>query len=222
MLEECILSFKNRSEVLELPYPLQSFELGNPHNNYTFSTINIGDVLAIGKSKLKTLSIDSFFPKNDAPYLINHNFKDPMACVATIEKWRISGHPIRVTIVGAGINLAMAIDGFTRGRDEGDGSGDIAFTLDLSEYSYLNVGQSKSIGQINKDRKKKELNERPKEKEDNPTKHKVRKGDTMWDMAEKYYHDGNKWPAIAKANGMKDGRDLKVGQEIKIPKLEGK
>lgn len=219
MLEECILSYKNRAEVLELPYPLQSFELGNPHNNYTFSTINIGDVLAIGKSKLKTLSIDSFFPKNDAPYLINHNFKDPMTCVSMIERRRKSGLPIRVTIVGAGINLAMAIDGFTWGKDEGDGSGDVAFTLDLTEYSYMNVSKSKSNSQINKDRKKKELNPRPKEDSKVQTTHKVKYMDTMWDMAEKYYHDGHKRPAIAKANGMKDGRDLKVGQTIKIPKL---
>jgi len=221
MIQECILSYKDRVEVLELPVPLQEYELGNPHNSYTFSTINNGDVIAIGKKKLRTLSINSLFPNQVYPYLIKKEFPTPKECINKIEKWRLSGEPIRVTIVDTEINHAFVIDEFKWGRASGDGSGDIHFTLDLTEYTYLNTEKSKSNKEV-KNSDKTKLKDRPTNKK-TTTSHKVKYGDTLWDMAEKYLGNGNRWKEIAKANGIKDGWALVVGKTIKIPpKAEAK
>ena len=45
----------------------------------------------------------------------------------------------------------------------------------------------------------------------------VRQGDTLWELAEKYYGKGTLWEQIAKANKIKNPRALKVGQKIIIP-----
>jgi len=218
-MQQCILSYKNRSEILELPVPLQEFELGNPHNTYSFSTINSGDVIAIGNKKLRTLSINSVFPDKAYPYLLKKDFPSPKECINIIEKWRLSGEPIRVTIVDTEVNHAFAIDEFKWGKASGDGSGDIAFTLDLTEYSYLNTEKSKGKKEI-KSSDKNKLKERPKESKD-VSKHKVKLGDTLWDLSEKYLGDGNRWKEIAKANNIKDGWALVVGKDIKIPAKTG-
>lgn len=214
-MEQVVLSYKNRSEVLELPWPLQEYSLGSPHNTYKFDTINTGEVLAIGKKKLKELTINSTFPAHDYPFLLNKNFPEPSAAIAKIDKRRLSGDPIRVAIMDTDINLAMAIESFEYGKEDGDGSGDVEFTLTLREYSYLNVERSKKASN------KSELKERPKEvKKENPSIYTVKQGDTLRDLADKYLDDGNRWQEIAKLNGINDPRTLQIGVDLKIPAKE--
>ncbi len=56
-----------------------------------------------------------------------------------------------------------------------------------------------------------------------PIDHTVENGDTLFDIAQAYYGDGNQWRKIAQAPAnRKDNRDLtpeslKVGQKIRIP-----
>ena len=46
----------------------------------------------------------------------------------------------------------------------------------------------------------------------------IRKGDTLWELADKYYGDPYKWPLILEMNRLPEsGRDLPVGTVIQIP-----
>lgn len=45
----------------------------------------------------------------------------------------------------------------------------------------------------------------------------VKKGDTLWKIADKYYGDGSKWKKIADYNKIKDPRKLSVGKKLRIP-----
>lgn len=49
--------------------------------------------------------------------------------------------------------------------------------------------------------------------------HEVKKGDTLWKIAERYYGDGSLYPKIFEANRniLKDPNMIKVGQKLKIP-----
>lgn len=211
-MQQLVLSFENRSEVLELPWPLQDHNISSPHNTYSFDTINTGEVLAIGKKKLRTMTISSFFPSKPYPFLFSQTFPEPNVCIEMINKWRLSGKPIRVAIMDTDINLAMAIESFDYGKEDGDGSGDVAFSLSLKEYSYLNVERSK------KPSKKGVLKDRPREKPSKQvTSYLVKKGDTLWDLADKKLGDGSRWREIAKLNGVKDPRKLQIGTKLKLP-----
>lgn len=48
-------------------------------------------------------------------------------------------------------------------------------------------------------------------------RHTVARGETLWAIAVRYYGDGNRWTAIAQANGIRDPRRLAVGQVLTIP-----
>ena len=215
-MQQLILSFNNREEVLELPYPLQEHSIANSHNTYTFNTINQGEVLAIGKKKLKSMTINSFFPAHQYPFLLTKKFPEPNVCISTIEKWRLSNKPIRVIIVDTDINYAMAIEEFVYGVEQNDGSGDISFTLTLREYSFLNVERSKKPDDVSG------LKNRPNEKVDEKGAklHTIKEGDTLYDLADKHYGDGKKWKIIAKANKITDPGRLKLGTDITIPPKE--
>lgn len=45
----------------------------------------------------------------------------------------------------------------------------------------------------------------------------IKKGDTLWALAVKYYNDGTKWPKIADASGVRDPKRLQIGQVVTIP-----
>lgn len=213
-MQQCILSFEERKEVLELPYPLQEWTLSSPHNTYNFTTINTGEVLAIGKKNLKSITINSVFPAKNYPFLLNKNYPEPEACVQMIEKWKNSGKPIRVVIVDTDINYAMAIEDFSHGMESMDGSKDVTFTLSLIEYSYLNVERSNPKSAKNK----KDLKDRPGEKkESGAARHKVKQGDTLWDLSAKYLGNPRRWQEIAKLNNITNPRTLQIGTELKLP-----
>jgi nucleoid-associated protein YgaU len=45
----------------------------------------------------------------------------------------------------------------------------------------------------------------------------VKKGDTLWAIAYKYYKDGTEWPTIARANKLRNPNLIFPGQRLKIP-----
>jgi len=47
--------------------------------------------------------------------------------------------------------------------------------------------------------------------------HTVKKGETLWIIAQEYYGDGSKWKLIQKANDIKNPDKLDIGQTLKIP-----
>ena len=50
-----------------------------------------------------------------------------------------------------------------------------------------------------------------------PQSYKVKKGDTLWAIAKKYYDDGSKYKEIAKANNIKNPNLIFINQIITIP-----
>ncbi len=47
--------------------------------------------------------------------------------------------------------------------------------------------------------------------------HTVRKGDTLWSLAMKFYGDGKRWREIAQANNIEDETKLPIGKVLTIP-----
>lgn len=50
-------------------------------------------------------------------------------------------------------------------------------------------------------------------------KYRVKEGDTLFSVAEKFYQDGYKYQEIAKSNNLENPDLLEVGQTLEIPKL---
>ncbi|OHW62165.1 hypothetical protein EUAN_12340 [Andreesenia angusta] len=160
-MQKYILSYNNREDVMQLPVNPQGWGLGTGHNNETFSNFERGDMKLIGRTGLKHITIESFFPNQTYPFCTYKPHVDPWSLVHMIKKWKGSNRPIRLIITETDINDAFAIENFT--YEQRDGTGDIYYTLELSEYRFLNVSEVGGSGRtIDKDTG---LRERPVELE---------------------------------------------------------
>lgn len=137
---DIFISINNREQVIQLPIVPREFQIGSPHGNETFKTISQGEIKLIGLRELKTLSIASFFPAKDYPFSRNKTYK-AWEYVEIIESWADRRKPIRVIITDTPINLAMTIDNFEYGPR--DGSGDVYYTLSLSEFKFIQLQMKK-------------------------------------------------------------------------------
>ena len=49
-----------------------------------------------------------------------------------------------------------------------------------------------------------------------PQTYTVKKGDTLWDIACRFYGDGTKWGSIAAKNGVTNPRKLQIGKVLTL------
>lgn len=209
---EMWLSWQNLAEQLQIPVLPPSYEVEVSNKNQVVNINELGDINLIGKSGLKHMTVSSFFPNQDYPYVTTQNRHDPHVYVESIEKWRLSGKPIRLIITETPINLAMSIDSFS--YREQDGSGDIYYDLELSEYKFTNIKQSKKEYEDPiKTGSKKDVKRETKE---TPKTYTVKAGDTLSIIAKKTTGNSANYKKIAEKNNIKNPNIIKVGQVLKL------
>lgn len=202
------LSNSTGKEQFQLPVPPESFELSTGNNNTTVNIHNIGEINLIGKGRLATITISSFFPAKVYPFCQYGNFPKPYECVAMIERWKKEGKPIRLIITETNINIAVAIENFNYG--EKDGSGDVYFTLELKEYRFINIQTTSNQKGYSIPSTKRPITKSI------PNTYTVKPGDTLWIIAKRLTGNGANYKAIATKNGIKDPNKIYPGQKLVI------
>lgn len=133
---DIFLSINNREEVIQLPVVPQEFTIQEPHNNENYQTITQGDIKLIGLAGLKSLTLESFFPGQDYPFLRSRSLWG-WEYVEKIQGWMTKRVPIRLVIANTPINMACTIEDFTYGLKPG--SKDIHYTLTLEEFKFIQL-----------------------------------------------------------------------------------
>lgn len=172
------LMSEDKKEKLQLPVPPETYEVEREQNNTTVNIINLGELNLLGKGKLATLPIESFFPAHEYPFCQYTGFPKPYECVAMIDKWRKSIRPIRVLITEADVNIAMSIEKFS--HKEQDGTGDVYFTLELKEYKYESSSSVSSLSAQTSGTKKTAKPAATRQTKAVAKTYIVKKGDTLW------------------------------------------
>lgn len=139
---DIFLSVNNREQIIQLPIVPSEFMISSPVSNETFTTINQGDLLLLGEEGLKGIVIDSFFPhhKKNYPFARSNQYKR-WEYVEMINAWKKNKLRVRLIATGSPVNMVMGIADFTYGYK--DGSGDIYYTLTLSENPDIKLVKKK-------------------------------------------------------------------------------
>ena len=131
------LSVNNREEVIKLPVVPPSFTITKPRNNKKFETVSGAELKRIGASGLKGITIESFFPVRDYPFLRDRTYQG-QGYVYIIDTWVSRRLPIRLIITDTPINMAVSVENFeyTIGQDS-----NLNYVLTLEEFPLINVSE---------------------------------------------------------------------------------
>ncbi len=209
---EVWLSYDNNKEKFQLPVTPSTYQVGVDTLTDKVEVTGIGMINLIGNSDLKALAIESFFPVHNYSFIETNKLLKPFEYVKMLEKWRISKEPIRVIFTDTPINYPMVIESFSWGEE--DGTGDVYFALELTEYKLLKLAKASKSKTVVKQTK------RP-VKKTKSTKYTVKRGDSLWKISKKFYGSGTKWKKIYNNNKRVIGKNpnlIYLGQKLVIPK----
>ena len=195
--------FKTKDKAVRLPVMPSEFERVIGADYETNNVISLGDVATFNGNGLAQLSLSSFFPNKEYSFNAYSNVPKPYDLVRYFKEWKNKGTVVRVILTGTDINQSMYITNFSYG--EKDGTGDVYYSIDLLEYRPITIPKYNNDND-NKDNSDREDNNKDKKEEDNKTTqktHKVKKGDSLWAIAQKYYGKGSLYPKIKEANKTK-------------------
>ena len=178
-----------------------------PNENRVRSLAMGGTVNIWGGRGLREVKLTTFLPAATSPF---YNGQEPESVLAMLKSWQDSGDPVRLIISGSDINDAFLIEDVSETLAEGDR--DVGLTLTLREYKFKSAlaalaGGSGSAASVSKTRTDERVT---------PKTYTVKKGDTLWDIACRFYGDGTKWGAIAAKNGVADPRKLQIGKVLTL------
>ena len=192
------------NDKIRFPIVPPSIGVNRSNNIDTESVIKLGEVPIFNGTSLKTIEFTSFFPNQEYSFCDYTGFMKPYEFSEKIQKWMYEGKPLRVIVTDSPTNMQCLIQQFD--TVEQDGTRDLYFTLNLLEYRSIEV-PSLSGSNTSSNSNNTQNTSRPSETNTNSNNqqktHKVVRGDTLYDIAKKYYGNGNLYPKIKEANKTK-------------------
>lgn len=177
-----------------------------PNENRVRSLAMGGAVNIWGGRGLREVKLTTFLPAAGSPF---YTGQEPETALAMLKSWQDSGDPVRLIISGSDINDAFLIEDVSETLAEGDR--DVGLTLTLREYKFKSALAALAGGGASSTAAPKRTDERV-----TPRTYTVKQGDTLWDIACRFYGDGTRWRAIAAKNGVTDPRNLQVGKVLTL------
>lgn len=192
------------NDKIRFPVVPPSIGVNRSNNIDTESVIKLGEVPIFNGTSLKTIELTSFFPNQEYSFCDYTGFMKPYEFSDKIQKWMYEGKPLRIIVTDSPTNMQCLIQQFD--TVEQDGTRDLYFTLNLLEYRPIEVPNLSNSNTSNTSNNTQNTS-RPSETNNNTSNtqktHKVVKGDCLYDIAKKYYGNGNLYTKIKEANKSK-------------------
>lgn len=163
--------------------------------------IKTGELVAFAGRKLSTFDIDCFFPNQDYNFCEYYGFPKPYDCIDKLKRWMDEGWILRLIVTETNINMECIITDFD--YEEKDATGDVYYSLSLKEYRRFKMPLADIPGNGDAQETQKSDNNNNQNstgQQQQQRIHTVKKGDTLWGLAKKYYGSGSKYPVIFNAN----------------------
>ena len=173
----------------------------------TIDLLNVGEINVPGMRGLIKVSLATFLPDSNSPF---YTGVAPEQIVQAVKKAKNGQKAIRIIISGSDVNTQFNVSAMSETYKEGQG--DIYISWSFVELRDLNTGQVASFVRRYTDTglcTRRTTRSVPKAVT-------VQDGDTLWNLARRYYDDGTRWKDIALANDMYED-NLLPGTRLIIP-----
>lgn len=180
--------------------------ISRPNTNRVLPLAMGGTVNAWGGRGLRQVKLVTFLPGENSPFFGGVSAE---TILSELRRWQDSGEPIRLIISDSDINDAFLIEDVTEMLREGDR--DVGLALTLREYKLKSAlaalaGEGSAVT----------ANPIREEERITPQTYTVKQGDTLWNIASRFYGDGTKWRTLAAKNGVNDPKKLRTGEVLTL------
>jgi LysM repeat protein len=164
-----------------------------------YDIINIGNVEIPKGTSLLTFSWSATLPgksRRNASYVKSQHWRNPSEIINLWEKWRKEGTKIRLMITETAINYDVFLDDYM--AEATGGNGDYEYSINYIESKPVEVY---TVNELNiKKPSKPSTATRPPAPKPAARTYTVKKGDSLWRIAEKKLQKGSRWPEIFNLN----------------------
>lgn len=193
-----VITLSDASSKLYIPVLPEKIEYKSSANFHEYNIINKGQIKKPNGNDLDSVAWESFFPgeklKNH-PLVTQKNGMKPSEYHKKIKDWKDNGEEINLNITGTPINMQVYIESYKASVQDAYGS--IYYSVKFIEALDVRVDTTKS----------KPIS-RPKLSSGSGgsggggggNSYPVKSGDTLWDIAKKFYGNATQWPKIYDAN----------------------
>lgn len=194
--------FKTDSKQVRLPVLPSEIMLNGSNILTSVNILRVGEVTIYSGNNTQDGEISSFFPNHEYSFNQYKNVEKPFDLATQFKAWRDLGQVVRMVIT-PNINFRVRITSFEYG--EKDGTGDIYYSLKWKEVRDVKINKLSNNNQNSNttNNKKPNTGTTDKKEEQKQKTHTVKKGDCLWDIAQKYYGKGSEYPKIKNANSTK-------------------
>lgn len=196
-----LLWHNNGAERISLPVNPAALSVSRPNCNRVCTLAMGGTVNLWGGRGLREVRLTTFLPHSASPF---SDGADPQSVLEMLRRWQDSGDPIRLIISDSDINDAFLIEDITETLREGDT--DVGLTLTLREYKFKSALAALAGTDLTVRQDERVL----------PKTYTVKRGDTLWAIACRFYGDGTRWSDLAARNHIGDPKKLQVGKVLTL------
>lgn len=208
-----------------MPVCPSSMEVTVNNKNETMNLLNGGEINIIKKAGLTDIKFDLLLPNVQYPFAVYKNgFKRAYYYLKILENLKNRTKPFNFVFyrqLPDGTNLyqtamKVTLEEYTTNEDAQDGL-DVTVSIELKQYAEYGAKTAK----IQKGGKMVSKQHRATKEITLPAVHTVKKTDTIWSIAKKYYGSELKYKPIYKANKkqLKTPESIKKGMKLMIPKV---
>ena len=192
----------------ELDVNPQELSVTQDSKDKTIDLLNVGEFNVQGNRGLIRIALATFLPDTGSHF--NRSGVAPETMVMAIKKAKNGKRPVRIIVSGTDINTRFTVSSTAETYREGDR--DIHVDWSFVESRDLNTQPVASWV-----RRYTETGICERNTGNNiPKSVTAKAGESLWDMAKRYYDDGSRWEEIAVANGLSEDR-LQGGERLVIP-----
>ena len=213
-----------------LPITPSKLSLKVKNMNKTVTLINEGEVNIIKTKGLREFSFEFLLPFTDYSFAAVSKAKKQKHYLDKLNQLKINKRPFQFVVKrpkGFKTNVKVTLEDLNITEDAQEGR-DIKASVTLKEYRHYGTKKvvfvqppAPAAGETKQEEKKEEAKiteNRDSSTAQKPKTHIVKRGDTLWGLAKRYYGNGSLYPKIVSANPKIKNPNLIIdGWELVIP-----